>query len=191
MTREQWLQNAAAELRPMLATASGFEVPTVRIGVGWPSSGIRSAAEGQCWKTSVSGDGIAEITVRVSVTDPIRVLSILLHELIHAALDCEGGHGGEFKQAWRAVGFTGRAKGSKPGDTLAAELGRIAERLGAYPAAEFNAAVGEVKRQTTRMLKAECAVCGFVFRTARQWIDQAADGLRCPDVLCDGSAVAA
>lgn len=186
-TREQWLQAAAVKLRRLLSDRAGLECPEVRIGVGWPSSGARSNVGGQCWARRVSADEIAEITIRVTITDAVTVLAVQLHEMIHAALDCEHKHGGPFKAAHTALGFTGSAKGCTPGDDLRADLAAIAERLGAYPGAEFKAGVSSgPAKQTTRMIKAECEACGFTFRAARTWLE-AAESLTCPDASCGGS----
>lgn len=190
-TREEWLQAAADQLRPLLAERSGLTAPTVRIGVGWTSKGRRSAAIGECWKAAAAADGVNEITVRVTHnSDVLGVLGTLLHEMIHAALDCEDGHGGRFKRAHTAVGFRGSARTSaERTDELTADLQRIAATLGEYPGARGLAvapASSAAAKQSTRMIKLLCHACGFTFRCTRQWIDAAGGGaMRCPDPLCD------
>ena len=98
-TREEWLQAAADALREPFRKRAGLSVPEVRIGVGWPSGGMRTRTGGQTWARAASADGVNEITVRVDIHDAVDVLSILGHELIHAALDCKGGHGKTFQRA--------------------------------------------------------------------------------------------
>lgn len=53
MTREEWLQAAAAKLDAMIE-AAGFEAKPVRVSVGFPSKRGMSANRkviGQCWPT--------------------------------------------------------------------------------------------------------------------------------------------
>lgn len=194
-TREAWLAAAAVELSAIIRDRSGLECPAVRIGVGWPAAGRRSNVLGECWVSKAAGDGINEIVIRITATSPTEVLAILTHELIHAALDCQGKHSGAFKRAHGALGFVGSAKGSEPGGELDATLVRVAEELGAYPGAQGlnvpgKGASSAGDKQTTRMIKVECDTCGFTFRASRQWLDRAA-GLRCPDADCEGAAHAA
>ena len=40
-----------------------------------------------------------------------------------------------------------------------------------YPHSKLNVTL-ETKPQTTRMIKCECATCGFVVRTTRKWLDE-------------------
>lgn len=186
-TREEWLEAAVENLRPVLRARAGLEVPTVRVGVGFPSGGLRSNVGGQTWKREASEDGINEITIRVTVCDPVEVLAVLGHELIHAAMDCVGGHGKRFNTAFLAVGYTGSPKGCTPGNVLRTELASLSEALGNYPGDGGLAVAAEKKKQGTRMLRCECAECGFVFRTTQKWVAAAVLGLSCPDANCGGT----
>jgi hypothetical protein len=55
----------------------------------------------------------------------------------------------------------------------------IIESLGSYPHAKID--YSQQKKQTTRMIKAECPNCGYVIRTSKKWADV---GL--PDCCCGG-----
>lgn len=179
-TREEWLQAATTELRTVLFSRTDLSVPEVRIGVGWPSGGMRTRTGGQTWARAASADGINEITVRVDIHDAVDVLSILGHELIHAALDCKGGHGKMFQRAFFSMGYVNDPKASVPGAALRTEYALLAQSLGDYPSADGLALAAKKKKQTTRMIKCECPQCGFVFRTTQKWVDARAGLLYCP-----------
>lgn len=180
-TREEWLKAAASEFETLFAEA-GHSVPRIRIGVGFPSAGRRSAVIGECWTDKVSGDGTFEIIIRIDRTapaDPQGTLSVLLHEMAHAVDGLKNGHNTTFGALLNAVGLEGKATASVAGpalmDAFAAWVGYGS--LGAYPMADFRAD-GRVngpegpggpgidpgdwfkssgpKTQTTRMLKAWC-----------------------------------
>jgi hypothetical protein len=60
---------------------------------------------------------------------------------------------------------------------LAARRGRellapILEAVGPYPHAELHAMTNGRRKQVARLIKCECAQCGYVARVARQWIDE-------------------
>ena len=186
-TREEWLQAAADALRTPMFSRTDLPVPDVRIGVGWPSGGMRTRVGGQTWARSASVDGVNEITVRVDIHDAVEVLCILGHELIHAALDCKGGHGKMFQRAFYLMGYVNDPKSHMPGDALRAEYATLAASLGDYPSADGLAVAARKKKQTTRMIKCECQECGFIFRTTAKWAE--GKTLVCPDELCQMSVV--
>jgi len=170
-TREEWLQAATNRFRPIMAKR-GSEVPDVlRIGVGWPSQGIRSNVLGQCWPASASKDGIPEITIVVSQHDAIEVLDTLVHELVHASLDCTGGHGAEFTKRARALDLQGKPTATVAGPIFARYARRLIRELGAWPGDQgLTAEARRSKTQTTRMIKVACTDCGITFRLTRKWI---------------------
>ena len=181
-TREEWLQAAADALREPFRKRAGLSVPEVRIGVGWPSGGMRTRTGGQTWARAASADGVNEITVRVDIHDAVDVLSILGHELIHAALDCKGGHGKMFQRAFYKMGYVNDPKSHAVGDGLRTEYATLAASLGDYPSADGLAVAARKKKQTTRMIKCECPTCGFIFRTTAKWAEGRV--LVCPDEQC-------
>lgn len=179
-TREEWLQAAADALRTPMFSRTDLSVPDVRIGVGWPSGGMRTRTGGQTWARAASADGINEITVRVDIHDAVEVLCILGHELIHAALDCKGGHGKMFQRAFTRMGYVGTPKSHEPGADLRAEYATLAASLGDYPSADGLAVAARKKKQTTRMIRCMCTTCGVTFRLTQKWIDLFGGLLYCP-----------
>ena len=181
-TREEWLSAAADTLRGAFRSRAGIVVPAVRVGVGFPSTGLRSNVAGQTWKRAASRDNVNEITIRVTLDNPVEVLAVLGHELIHASFDCVGGHGKRFTAAASACGYVGDPKTASLSEPLRENMAALAEALGAYPGDSGLAVAAQAKKQGTRMLKCVCSACGFTFRTTAKWIEGRA--LICPDENC-------
>jgi hypothetical protein len=172
LTRETYLQAATTHLAPLFE-AQGYPLPPVRASVGIPAGGKGGKLKriGECWDKRASGDNTTEIFICPSQSEPVQVLAILLHELIHAAVGLECGHKGAFKRVALALGLTGKMTATTPGPELAAELAALAGTLGAYPHAALNTALSGRKKQGTRMIKLECQDCGWSCRTAQKNVD--------------------
>lgn len=169
MNREQWLTAAVGLMTPWFE-ALDREVPATRVSVGWPGGkGKKASTIGQCWPPAAAEDGVAQIFVSPKLTDPITVLSTLLHELAHAVDGCQNGHRAAFGRIVRPLGLEGKLTATTPGEELTAKLAAMAEQLGAYPHAGL-APLAAGGTQKTRMLKLECPTCGYVVRTTEKWI---------------------
>ncbi len=187
-TREAWLQHAVELLAPLF-TEIDVELPPVHVSVGWPSrggTGSKKKVIGQCWKASVSGDGVSQLFISpvlggsTSNEDMIKLLGVLIHELIHAADDCESGHKGAFAQMAKQIGLTGKMTATTVGEELAGKLESVLVDLGEFPHAALNPFEMEQQRpkQTTRMIKLVAPDCDYTVRTTRKWIEE---GLpKCP-----------
>ena len=186
-TRETYLQTAVERLAPLFV-AQGFSLPAVRVSVGIPAGGKgkKLKAIGQCWSNLASADNTTEIFICPSQSDPVAVLAILLHELIHAAVGLKCGHKGAFKRVALSLGLTGKMTATIPGPALAKDLQALADTLGEYPHAALNTALSGRKKQSTRMIKLTCDDCGWSCRTAQKNVDA---GL--PTCHCGGSINAA
>jgi hypothetical protein len=181
-TREQWLEAAVQALRPIFAEID-VELPPVRVSVGWPSRGgtaNKGRVIGQCWKTSVASDGVAQIFISPVLggegADPVEqvhMLGVLAHELIHAWDDCDSGHRGSFAKAARNLGLVGKMTCTTVGEELAEQLLGVLAEVGPYPHAPLDFAEMEKQRkpQTTRMLKLECPEDGYIVRTTAKWLE--------------------
>jgi hypothetical protein len=87
-TREDWLAQAIAELRPVFSALNHPLPDSIRVACGFPSSNARSAknrAVGEHWSAKASSDNTHEILISPVIDDPVRVLGILVHELAHAS----------------------------------------------------------------------------------------------------------
>ncbi len=182
--REAWLMDAVTEIRGLYRQAGYPQADTTKvlISTGFPQGNVRKII-GQCHHADCN-DGIAHIYINPTQDDTMRVLEIVTHEFDHAM--GHKGHTGEFRAAAIAVGLKG--VGGKNGtgftstdisDDAMPVFEDIAKRLGPYPHTKVNLAAGGVKKQTTRMLKAQC--------TGRVWDDEAGDYIERGCELDDGT----
>lgn len=130
-TREAWLKAAVAAIRPLYKEAA-VDLPKDIVALcGFPTS---PKAIGQCHYKENNVDAKLErqhIYVCPTQADPVRVLDILVHELVHAS-GCKG-HGKEFKAVATKLGLTGKMTATVAGPELETKLKAIAKTLGKYP----------------------------------------------------------
>jgi hypothetical protein len=168
-TREGWLLALAEGLRGPFRLR-GLELPgKLRISVSL-TPGRRVL--GVCYSPNASGDGSTEILVRIDQADGVHVAAILAHELLHAVLGLDEGHGRRFRAAAEALGLRGKMRATVPGERFYALAGPIVERLGPFPHAplEARAQSSAPKTQSTRALKQSCSACGYTVRVTARWL---------------------
>lgn len=119
---ETWLNNLAALMAPAFAER-GAPLPAFRMPVGFSSSGMNSAAIGECWDATASADSTFEILIRPDQADPLAVAFVLAHELVHAVVGLERGQKGEFARVALALGFP------RPLTDAAPPTGKLLARL--------------------------------------------------------------
>lgn len=179
--REVWLDKAMAKVRKHFK-AAGYTVPdNVRIGVGWPSKsglGVKKRRIGEAWANECSKDEAHEIIISIWLEDPIKVLGVLIHEVIHVTVGVDKGHRKPFVDCMHAVGLCGKPTETGETEELVAELTRWLDVLGAYPHAQLDGR--SQKKQSTRMLKLACDDCGATVRTSAKWIDEHGTEWPCP-----------
>ena len=142
-TREAWLDSAIDALRPRFADLDAELPEKIHVSVGFGYGGAKAENKiilGQAWKTTVSADGVNQVFVSPTVDDPAVILAILIHELVHVALDMEDGHTGRFRKLALALGLTGKMTETVPGDALSFELFTLGAALGTYPHAAMDMA---------------------------------------------------
>jgi hypothetical protein len=190
--REIWLYRIAEALYPKFGELKYPDHPLVRIGVGYPTTGARGKAIGQCHNSCLSRDKVHEIIISPKLDDSIEVAGVLAHELCHAYLylylpgeDC--GHGKKFKKLATAIGLTGKMRSTIPGEAFTRFLRPVLASLGEYPHGALGKGDGVTtprrKVQTTRLKKVVCSSCQYTMRVTRKWIDTAVP--RCPSPDCD------
>lgn len=167
--REAWLTGASEILLadligPAATVAKADPAPPFRVSVGW-SRGQRGGRKvlGSCHPRRMSADGVNEVFIAPSVADPVLALSVLVHELVHAADDCRDHHQGRFRSMARMVGLVAPMRSTTAGPTLEKYLRELAPALGAYPHQALDDATRT--RQPTRMLACECSGCHWKCRT--------------------------
>lgn len=63
----------------------------------------------------------------------MQVLATLAHELIHAALGIEEGHGPNFKRVYKAIGLAGRATATHAGPEFIEAMQPVIAKIGEIP----------------------------------------------------------
>lgn len=171
MLRQTWLENLVTDLRPYFHKA-GFEVPAnVRVSIGWPrGSHGKGKAIGQCWDMVASTDKHFEIFVSPALKDTAQIVGVMVHELVHAVVGTKAGHKGPFKQCALAVGLEGKMTATTSGPALQDWTRAELAKRGKYPGGALNDATR--KKQTTRLIKCECADCGYIARVTAKWIEE-------------------
>ncbi len=172
-TREQWLLEASDALQ-ILFTEVNELLPPYRVSCGWPSRNALSRngrALGEAWQGIASGDGTSEVFISPYIDDSLEVLGILCHELCHVATPgC--GHRKEFSSLGRSIGLDGKPTQMLPNDMLNERLNiEFLSKLGQYPHSKLDG-TAKSKKQSTRMLKAECKTTTYVVRLTKKWLDQ-------------------
>jgi hypothetical protein len=186
MNREQWLMRAVVKARPLFKR-SGFEVPAnIRVSCGLPSVRAfgKRRAVGECWAAMATRDRKVEIYVSPTIDDGTEVLGTLLHELVHAVVGVDKGHGTAFKRCASLVGLEGKPRECGAGKALKPWVVSVVKALGAYPHGRLDKFTNGRKKEGTRLLKAECPECGYTVRVTRKWVDV---GL--PTCCCGGGFV--
>ncbi|MBB6193788.1 hypothetical protein FHS51_004046 [Sphingobium wenxiniae] len=66
-------------------------------------------------------------------------------------------------------------RATTPGEAFLAAIAPVLEAVGSLPHArpDTDGESTAPKKQKARMLKCECATCGYTIRTARKWLEQA------------------
>lgn len=173
-TRESWLTEGMKLLTPLFS-AVGKKVPAkIRVSCGFPSTNALSNKKrriGECWADEASLGKYFEIFITPIISDPVEVLDILSHELVHAVVGLKCGHKGDFAVVAKAIGLEGKMTSAGAGETLKAKLKQIAKQLGPYPHDQLSKMTTNRKKDTCRLLKAECPDCGYTVRITRKWIE--------------------
>jgi hypothetical protein len=178
-TREEWLARFTELARPHFKKAGHALPKKVRCSVGFPSKGARAKSIGECWSAGSTKDGVCEIFIRPSLQDDgSRIADVLTHELCHAALGHEEGHGKNFKYLATSLGLTGKMTATVAGEGWHAWADPIVKELGKFPGAALDGILaGGKKKQTTRMIKLVCTSCDWTCRTSSVHIH---DEMQCP-----------
>lgn len=177
--REAWLTKAVVELTPLF-TEQDYKVPAMRVSCGWPSSrglGKGKHTIGECWDAKAASDKLHQIFITPRTANPCEdygILPTLAHEMAHAIVGIEEGHNKVFGKCVRSIGLEGKLTSTYGGEEFLAKAKAIVQKIGDYPHAALNPSGRPTKKQSTRLIKCECADCGYVVRTTRKWIAEGA-----------------
>ena len=184
-TAEGWCSAVVAAYTPQIE-ALGYTVPKVVISPGFTSGGSRKTQRlGECWSSEAAGDGSTMIFLNPSMSDPLQIAHVVVHELVHAVVGVEHKHDATFGKLARALGFEGKLTATTWSVEAAEACRKILQGLGPYPRSAFGAALKPpTKKQQTYLLKVECPECGYTMRVTSKWIEIATPTCPCCDVAC-------
>lgn len=130
-TREQWMDSMCKRFRRMFFNGAVLPaLPRFRCFCGFSKRACDLCCFSCCCK-----DRIFEIFVHPTIADPVEVAEILLHGLVHAAVDAECRHEGAFKNAAWKVGLIGPVPVTMAGPELKKKIQADVMELGGYPRA--------------------------------------------------------
>jgi hypothetical protein len=157
LERQQWLGQVVEALRVKFAEA-GYTVPQkIRVSIGWPKRSASCGAIGQCWPTSASSDQHYELFISPELTNSARITDVLAHELDHATVGTQEGHGKAFRQCALAIGLRGPMLATTASPEFSAWAETLFKRIGFYPAGFLT----DAEKQGTRAIKCKCQICGW------------------------------
>jgi hypothetical protein len=120
-------------------TGCGYPLPDhIRFAIAFPSTGRKGNRVGECWHSSTSSDDHYEIIIRADLSEPVEVLGVLVHELVHAVVPVEAKHGKLYRAAAIKIGLEGKMIHALPGILLRNRLAELAVNLGPLPHARLN-----------------------------------------------------
>ena len=188
-TREDWLTDATAQLRPIFDLIGKPLPKRIRVATGHPLNFKRNRRLGDCHAAGDSADKSIEICVSPTVAKPLDVFTVLLSQLCRATSGALS-YGTAYAAVATEMGLvpTNTAtldawKTCKGNAQFATLYGDMIAGLGDYPHAALG--VADTRTQGTRMLKAYCPTCAadnpssyYTVRLTSKW---AAMGLpSCP-----------
>lgn len=128
-TREEYLQSVVDLFRRDLRRV-GITVPRVHISVGMTGQG---RTIGLTYARVHSPDNLNQIFISPELYETNLVIGVVGHEVCHAILNCEGGHGKKFTLLARQLGMTKPYTVITPGPIMQEKCEVIKSRLGKYP----------------------------------------------------------
>lgn len=192
--RESWLAAAAVMLQHEVFPVAGIDAASweqrkYRVSCGFPigyrGSRTGKVALGQAFDPSISADGTMEVFINPILDNPVDVIAVLAHELIHVEAGIACGHRGRFASIARSIGLVGAMTATIPGDELRGKLQRIVADLGVYPHAKVDP--NARKKQGTRLLKLQCSDCGWTARVSALQGNRLHAASTCPVCIAVGS----
>lgn len=188
LNREGWLTMMIERFIADHFTEAGYTVPDkVRVTCGWPHKGgvgSRKRRIGECWSPECSTDGSHQIFISPVLDEPVKVIGVLIHEVVHAVVGVEHGHKKPFSTCAKAVGLTPKWTSTGESEELVATIKGWLAKSPAYSHSMLDKNAVKEQKAGTRMLKMECE-CGLIVRTTQKWLDEYGEtGWPCP---CGGT----
>ena len=119
-TREEWLNRAKDGMIETLFKQAGVEDTAqktkIRVTCAPTSYRADSKVLGWCFGEGSSKDKTHEIIISSKVDDASRAMDILAHEITHAVVGLEAGHGLEFRALATKIGLEGKMTATVAGE---------------------------------------------------------------------------
>lgn len=161
---QAWLKAACELFRQNF-----FDFPEVVATYGFPAPNSSDGFRGACHFPTESGKDRRPVIIihPAEWSKPLEVLTVLLHECIHAKFDKAENHGVRFQQQAANIGLIANAEGAYDNLTPELEL-KLNEALNLLPPMPKDPlGRGEIKRQKGRMALFMCT-CGFKIRCGKK-----------------------
>lgn len=178
--REAWIMELGdyiiADILGHICEPMGLPTPPVKYSVSYaPNTRAGSKRMGCCSIRAVSGGGYNEIFISPELdgSQSLEIMATVVHELIHAYLDCEDGHKGRFKKIAIKAGLDGPMPSTTASAPLLAILEGYLDVLGPIPHDAMNYKLRKAPKASGVNHTIECSdnACDFKFRTSQKQID--------------------
>lgn len=118
MNREQWLASAAKRLEALFVE-NGYRLPNYVVSDS-PSNHSLARL-------------VYQLVIANDIYDPMRATDILAHEMVHAVVGLEHGHGPKFEQCARAIGLEGNPASTRASEVFEHRVRPWLETIGPLP----------------------------------------------------------
>lgn len=171
--REQWLAEGLELLKRQVFGPNKYKVsPKIQVSCGFPHSRAfspKAPVIGECWYPQKSDTH--HLFISPVLADPVRVLDVLTHEVVHTIAGSKAKHGSGFKYVATRVGLTGKMTATVAGPQLAKLLEHLSGILGDYPHTPLSKP-RKVKTKTgPTTIKAICS-CGYCCSVPIRWVEE-------------------
>lgn len=184
LNRESWLNHLTEQyIRPHFES-KGYTIPEgIKYSCSFSTKGAfkrkgqKRFVAGQCIsnRDSQGNHRNFEIVIVPNEANSIEVLDTLIHELCHATVGLNEGHGKVFDNCSKAVGLEGKPTSNYATEALKVLLTQWVAEAGEYPHESLQV---NMRKQSTRLHKCDCYACGYTMRISSKWLKLATP--RCP-----------
>jgi hypothetical protein len=176
--REEWLIKMVKKCIPLFES-KGFKVPPVQVTMSFPHTGNRSKRIGECWSPKAAADNLHHILITLEIDDSLKILGVLVHELCHAVVGIDAGHGSKFRRCAISVGLKGQMRSTEEEDWLIELFKSWVDEHGEIPHGKLTMAKSPRKKQATQMLKFGCPNECFIGRATIKY-EEIPPMIECP-----------
>lgn len=173
--REAWLSEAVGLMSPLFKRLNKQIPESLRVSCGFPTKnplGAGRRAIGECWPNVASVDKTHELFVSPTIDEPIEVLGVLIHEVVHAVVGVDQKHKGMFKVVATSLGLEGKMTATTVGERLKPELEAIHKKLGDYPHKKLDKLVKEKEAKPSSVVKVTCTNCEYKFTLSKKLYEE-------------------